>query len=173
MREYSGAAASIVGARLAAYLDPGGDHANVVLSSEVSAVLDAFLKCDVGELSGYFKYVRRESPYSTQHGTKGAEFRKVIVVLDDDEGNYSLYSYEKLFGIALLSSADRKNLDAGVDSVIERTRRLLYVCVSRAVESLVIVLFASDVAAAEAALKESGLLDGGRLLAAADLGSQA
>jgi DNA helicase-2/ATP-dependent DNA helicase PcrA len=127
-------------------------------SPKVLNALDAFAACDVSELPAYFQYIRQQSPYSTQHGTKGAEFRKVIVVLDDEEGNYSLYSYEKLFRTKPLSDTDRKNLAAGSDWVLERTRRLLYVCVSRAVESLAVVLFASDVAAAETALWESGIM---------------
>jgi DNA helicase-2/ATP-dependent DNA helicase PcrA len=155
--------------RLSAYLEPEGEHADVVLSPTTLDTLSAFMACDVGELPGYFKYIRQESPYSTQHGTKGAEFRKVIVVLDDDEGRYNLYSYEKLFGIARLSDKDQEHLAAGEDSVLERTRRLLYVCVSRAVESLAVVFFASDVAAAETALDESGLLDGGKVLTNTDL----
>ena len=156
--------------RLSAYLDPSGEHADVVLSSTTVDTMDAFMACDVAEIPGYFKYIRQESPYSTQHGTKGAEFRKVIVVLDDDEGRRStLYSYEKLFGITSLSATDQAHLTAGEESVLERTRRLLYVCVSRAVESLAIVFFARDVMAAKSALEESGLLDGGTLLTQADL----
>ena len=156
-------------ARFSAYVDPDGEHADVVLSSKVLEVLDAFAACDVGEIPAYFQYVRQQSPYSTQHGTKGAEFRKVIVVLDDEEGNYNLYSYEKLLGIKSLSYTDKENLAAGADSVLQRTRRLLYVCVSRAVESLAVVLFASDTAAAETALKKSGIMAGDKAVTVADL----
>ncbi|WP_030940726.1 UvrD-helicase domain-containing protein [Streptomyces sp. NRRL S-646] len=155
--------------RLSAYLEPEGEHADIVLPSETVEVLDAFAACDIGELPAYFQYIGQQSPYSTQHGTKGAEFPKVIVVLDDEEGNYSLYSYEKLFGIKDLSDADRHNLAAGKDSVLERTRRLLYVCVSRAVESLAVVLFTGDVAAAKLAIEQSGIAPGGRVLTEADL----
>jgi DNA helicase-2/ATP-dependent DNA helicase PcrA len=156
-------------ARFSAYLDLTGEHADGVVSPTVLKSLDAFAACDVAELSAYFQYIRQQSPYSTQHGTKGAEFRKVIVVLDDEEGNYSLYSYEKLFGLKSLSSKDSENLVAGTDSVLERTRRLLYVCVSRAVESLAIVLFANDVAAAERALKGPEIMVEGEVVTAADL----
>lgn len=156
--------------RFSAYLRPDGEHANPSLSPKALEALDAFAACDVGELPPYFRYIRQQSPYSTQHGTKGAEFRKVIVVLDDEEGKYNLYSYEKLFGIKSLSRTDRENLAAGTDSVLERTRRLLYVCVSRAVESLAVVLFASDEAAAETALEESGIMTGSMAVTAADLG---
>ncbi|WP_316740043.1 UvrD-helicase domain-containing protein [Streptomyces sp. MK7] len=157
--------------RLSVYLDPDGMHSEVILSSEVRETLDAFAACDVSELRSYFKYIRQQSPYSTQHGTKGAEFSKVVVVLDDEEGRYSLYSYEKLFGIKKLSEVDRKNLAAGKDSVLERTRRLLYVCVSRAIDSLAVVVFAGDVDAARKAIEESKTIPCGRILTAEDLAS--
>lgn len=156
-------------ARFASYLDSDGENADVALSPKALKALDAFAACDVGELPAYFRYIRKQSPYSTQHGTKGAEFRKVIVVLDDEEGNYNLYSYEKLFGIESLSNTDRENLASGTDSVLDRTRRLLYVCLSRAVESLAVVLFVSDIAAAKRALAESGIMAEAMVLTVADL----
>ncbi|MBP5892154.1 UvrD-helicase domain-containing protein [Streptomyces scabiei] len=155
--------------RLSAYLEPEGEHADIVLSPETVEVLDAFTACDIGELPAYFKYIGQHSPYSTQHGTKGAEFPKVIVVLDDEEGDWGLYSYEKLFGIKDLSDADKKNLATGKDSVLERTRRLLYVCVSRAVDSLAVVLFAGDIVTAKLAIERSGITAAGKVLTEADL----
>jgi DNA helicase-2/ATP-dependent DNA helicase PcrA len=156
-------------ARLAAYLRPEGEHGDVVLSESTLKTLDGFVACDVAEIAGYFRYIGAGSPYSTQHGTKGSEFDRVIVVLDDDEGTFNLYSYEKLFGIAPLSSKDQANAAAGADSVIERTRRLLYVCVSRAKTALAVVLFAHDVLPARDALERSGITGGERVLTLADL----
>ncbi|MFF4485121.1 UvrD-helicase domain-containing protein [Streptomyces sp. NPDC001544] len=155
--------------RLSVYLEPEGQHAEIVLSTETKETLDAFMACNVGELSDYFRYIRQQSPYSTQHGTKGAEFSKVIVVLDDDEGKYGLYSYEKLFGIKELSDTDKRNLTAGKESVLERTRRLLYVCVSRAVDSLALVVFVSDPVTAKSVIGKSNIADGASILTEADL----
>ncbi|MFD7003098.1 UvrD-helicase domain-containing protein [Streptomyces mirabilis] len=155
--------------RISVYFDPDGEHSTVVLSSEVREVLDAFSACDVREIPAYLKYVRRQSPYSTQHGTKGAEFSKVVVVLDDEEGRYSLYSYEKLFGIKQLSGNDERNISAGKESVLERTRRLLYVCVSRARDSLAVVVFTSDVGAAVSAIEEAMSLPAEHIRTEADL----
>ncbi|MGY4741425.1 UvrD-helicase domain-containing protein [Streptomyces sp. ATMOS53] len=155
--------------RLSAYLAPAGTSAESVLKDSVLETLDDFVACDVSELPAYFRYIRQQSPYSTQHGTKGSEFRKVIVVLDDDEGKYNLYSYEKMFGIKPLSATDQAKADAGEESVLERTRRLLYVCVSRAVESLAVVLFARDVDAAGTALEVAGLVNEGEILTVDDL----
>ena len=106
------------------------------------------MQCDVAELRGYIEYISNQSPYSTQHGTKGSEFLRVIVVIDDDEGQFPLYSYEKLLGLRELSARDEENQACGSDSVVERTRRLLYVCISRAMNALAVVLFAADVDAA-------------------------
>ncbi|MFJ2376116.1 UvrD-helicase domain-containing protein [Streptomyces sp. NPDC087769] len=155
--------------RLSFYLEPEGPHRDIVLTSETREALGAFARCDVDEISAYFKYIRQESPYSTQHGTKGAEFSKVIVVLDDEEGKYQLYSYEKLFGIKELSETDKRNIAAGKESVLERTRRLLYVCVSRAIDSLAVVVFAKNATEAKLTIEKSNITAGGRVLTEADL----
>jgi len=143
--------------RMAAYLYPEGEHGDVVIDERTVDVLDAMSDCVLSELEGYYTYVKQESPYSTQHGTKGSEFERVIVVLDDDEGRYSLYSYDKFLGLKDLSSTDVENQSKGVDSAIERTRRLFYVCVSRARESLAVVLFTADVNRAVDAVRRSAI----------------
>lgn len=143
--------------RLAAYLYPDGEHSDVVLDERIVDVLNAMSECVLSELEGYYTYVKQESPYSTQHGTKGSEFERVIVVLDDDEGRYPLYSYDKFLGLKDLSAADIENQSKGEDSAIERTRRLFYVCVSRARESLAVVLFTGDVDRAVEAVRLSAI----------------
>lgn len=143
--------------RMAAYLYPEGEHGDVVLDERTVDVLDAMCESVFSELAGYYTYVKQESPYSTQHGTKGSEFERVIVVLDDDEGRYSLYSYDKLLGLRDLSATDLENQSRGVDSAIERTRRLFYVCVSRARESLAVVLFTADVSRAVEGVRRSAI----------------
>ena len=143
--------------RLSAYLDPTGPHGDQVLSEKTTEILGAYMRCDVAELPGYLAYVNRESPYSTQHSTKGTESPRVIVILDDHDDQQPAYSYEKLLGLKELSIKDRQNEVDGLDTTIHRTRRLLYVCVSRAQESLAVVLYADDTVAAVAAMRESGL----------------
>ncbi|OBB91393.1 UvrD-helicase domain-containing protein [Mycobacterium sp. 852002-40037_SCH5390672] len=141
--------------RYSVYLDPDGEHSDVVLDEKTRTVLDVMSQCTLSELTGYYTYIDQESPYSTQHGSKGAEFDRVVVVLDDDEGKFSQYSYDKLFGLKPLSATDLENQSQGKDSAIERTRRLLYVCISRAKESLAIVLFAHDAASAVDAVRNA------------------
>jgi DNA helicase-2/ATP-dependent DNA helicase PcrA len=141
--------------RLSAFLDPVNND-SVTLAESVRLVLESLMACDLRELDGYLSYINRSSPYSTQHGTKGAEFPRVIVILDDNEEPWHLYSYEKLLGLRPLSVTDRSNMSAGKETVLERTRRLLYVCASRAIESLAIVLYSEDPSEAADLLVKSG-----------------
>jgi len=55
-----------------------------------------------------------------QQGIKGAEFERVLVILDDSEGANNQFSYEKYFGIKPPSDTDRENKAAGTDTVIDR-----------------------------------------------------
>lgn len=126
------------------------------LSKEVSA-MDAFLTCPTSQFLGYYKYVNDYSPFSTQQGIKGAEFERVLVVLDDDEGTHVQFSYEKYLGIKPLSDRDVANRREEKETVIERTRRLFYVCCTRALKDLIVVLFTSDVITAKGQITTLGL----------------
>ena len=99
------------------------------------------------------------SPFATQQGIKGAEFDKVIVVVDDEEGRTNTFSYGKYFGVTPPSATDQGHIDAGRDSVIDRTRRLFYVCCSRALSDLAVVIFAEDTAQMREALLAKGFFD--------------
>ena len=65
--------------------------------------VQAFLACGVAELWSYRRYIDEESPFATHHGVKGAQFERVMVVIDDEEAAYNLYSYGKYFGYLPLS----------------------------------------------------------------------
>jgi DNA helicase-2/ATP-dependent DNA helicase PcrA len=127
-------------------------------AASTDAAVQAFLKCGASELWSYRRYVTAESPFATQHGVKGAEFDRVLVVMDEEESEYNLYNYEKYFGITGLSKTDEANLAAGDDNVVARTRRLLYVCCTRAKRDLVLVLFTADEATAREKVTKLGLL---------------
>ena len=117
----------------------------------------AFLATPAIQLWGYRSYIESQSPFSTQQGIKGAEFQRVLVVLDDEESDYSLFSYGKYLGIDALSDRDNENIAAGTDSVLDRTRRLFYVCCSRAVKDLAAVLFTPNVRVAREAILAKGI----------------
>ncbi len=126
------------------------------ITKEVSA-MDAFLACPAPQFWGYYKYVNEDSPFSTQQGIKGAEFERVLVVLDDDEGTHVQFSYDKYLGIKPLSGKDEANRREGKETIVERTRRLFYVCCTRAMKDLIVVLFTADVAAARRQITRLGL----------------
>ncbi|MGD0088313.1 MAG: UvrD-helicase domain-containing protein [Planctomycetota bacterium] len=117
------------------------------LAKEMSA-MSAFLACPASQFWGYYKYVNDDSPFSTQQGIKGAEFDRVLVVLDDDEGTHVQFSYDKYLGIKPLSAKEEANRREGNETTVERTRRLFYVCCTRAMKDLIVVLFTADVVAA-------------------------
>lgn len=77
------------------------------------------------EIKHLYLYRENLSPYSTQHGVKGAEFDNVFVILDN--GRWNLYSFKHLFE----ETADK-------ESIIERTRKIYYVSCSRAKDNLVV-----------------------------------
>jgi DNA helicase-2/ATP-dependent DNA helicase PcrA len=132
-------------------------------------VIARYFDIPAAQLLGYQIYINDESAYSTQHSIKGAEFERVMVVLDDEEGNSNSYSYDKLFGIAPLSATDEDNIAAGRDSTLGRTRRLLYVCCSRSLKDLAVILFVGDVAGAVASLEGSGIFTAGEIKTDADI----
>ncbi|UVL48691.1 hypothetical protein LOY57_03115 [Pseudomonas moraviensis] len=71
-----------------------------------------------------------------------------MVVMDDKLAGSNQISYDKIFGGTELSKTDIENFAKGKETTIDRTLRLLYVTCSRAQESLALVLWSSDPAAA-------------------------
>lgn len=110
------------------------------------------------QISAYDRYVTGTSPFDTHQGVKGREFPRVMVVVDDEEARGFLFSYEKLFGAKGKSTTDIQNEKQGLETTIDRTRRLLYVTCSRAKESLAIVNYTSDPAKVRANVLTAGWL---------------
>lgn len=158
--------------RLASYLDPEAvppaQPAEVLVdyddpeddeSDKEMASMDAFLACPARQLLAYQTYISERSPFWTQQGIKGAEFDRVLVVLDDAESTHFQFSYEKYLGLKALSDTDRKHIEAGEETTVDRTRRLFYVSCTRALKDLAVVLFTADPEQAEAHLRRLGLFD--------------
>jgi DNA helicase-2/ATP-dependent DNA helicase PcrA len=131
--------------------------------------LVAFLECGATELWAYRKYIEEESPFATQQGVKGAQFERVLVIVDEEEGSHSHFSYGKYFEFVPLSEKDEENIEAGIDSVLDRTRRLFYVCCSRAVKDLAVVIFTPEVDQARAAIERGGVFPPGVVLGLEEL----
>lgn len=103
---------------------------------------DELLKYKTDELSAYRKFILDLTPYSTQHGVKGDEFEKVLVVFDDTEANWNNYSYRRL----LTPATERKEPTEGQK---RKSHNLSYVCFSRAIRDLRIIMFTENPAAAK------------------------
>jgi DNA helicase II / ATP-dependent DNA helicase PcrA len=135
---------------------------------EITA-MEAFLSCPVDQLWGYRRYLADQSPFSTQQGIKGAEFPRVLVVLDDEEGTHTQFSYDKYFKIKPPSERDQQNIQGGKETVVDRTRRLFYVCCTRATQDLVVVLFSSEPDLAEQRVREAKIFQPESILRSAAL----
>lgn len=82
------------------------------------------------EFQKLYEYLEGQTPFSTQHKTKGAEFDNVLVILDN--GGWNNYNFEKMF------------LGTATPSVLERTQKLFYVCCTRAKKNLAVFFHNPD-----------------------------
>ncbi|MDP1912156.1 UvrD-helicase domain-containing protein [Brevundimonas sp.] len=182
LRLIQGAGLLVLDPRLQAYLDPAmakpvepdpdaneeDEDDGEDLTKEIAS-MDAFLAAPAKQFRPYETYISEKSPFWTQQGIKGAEFERVLVVLDDDEGTHNQFSYEKYLEIRDLSDADRKNIAEGKESTLDRTRRLFYVNCTRALKDLAVVLFTADPIAAERKLRGGDLFPANAIHNQADL----
>lgn len=76
------------------------------------------------EARNLYVYRMGNQPFSTQHKTKGLEYNNVLVIL---KSNWSKYNFASLF------YNNKKST-----SIVERTKKLFYVCCTRAKENLVV-----------------------------------
>jgi DNA helicase-2/ATP-dependent DNA helicase PcrA len=121
--------------------------------------MDAFLACPASQLLAYQTYISERSPFWTQQGIKGAEFDRVLVVLDDAESTHFQFSYEKYLGLKLPSETDQKRIEAGEETTMDRTRRLFYVSCTRALKDLAVVLFTADPGQASTHVRQLDLFE--------------
>ncbi|WP_321794749.1 UvrD-helicase domain-containing protein [Caballeronia sp. J97] len=122
------------------------------------AAMNKFFKCSAQELRPYESYVSEGSPYATQHGVKGAQFDRVVVVMDEEESDYRTYNYERIFASAEARAADHARAREGDENTWSRTLRLLYVCCTRAKRGLMLVFFVADPATTLENVVASGIL---------------
>lgn len=84
-------------------------------------------KLSAVNIKHYWRYYNKYSPFSTQHGVKGAQFENVLVDLDN--GRWNQYNFSYLF-----------ENTKGKKAIIKRTRKIFYVCCSRAQRDLVVFM---------------------------------
>lgn len=133
------------------------------------AAMTLYLACLASEFRGYREYIQEKSPFSTQQGIKGTEFGRILVILDDEESTHVQFSYDKYFGVVPPSKRDLQNIAEGKETTIDRTRRLFYVCCTRAQIDLVVVYFSQDPAEAERCVRASKIFQDTDILTAASL----
>ncbi|MET9411364.1 UvrD-helicase domain-containing protein [Streptomyces sp. NPDC002935] len=83
------------------------------------------------EVSALRHYVEEKTPFSTQHGVKGAEYPSVLAVF----GGWTRYNFPAM----LANFPDREGLDDEEAKRFERARNLFYVACSRAKGDLVLL----------------------------------
>lgn len=76
------------------------------------------------QFQNLYNYREGLTPFSTQHKTKGREYQRVLVILDN--GGWNNYNFKHLFE------------GGGSESVYERTSKIFYVCCTRAMEELAV-----------------------------------
>ncbi|KZB52338.1 UvrD-helicase domain-containing protein [Thalassospira xiamenensis] len=110
---------------------------------------DDFFKLKADELEKYIDFLDENSPFSTQHGSKGEQYDNVLVMIDDVEAAWNTYSFSKVFTPNVAGDPTERQK--------ELTQKLAYVCFSRAEVNLRILFFSRDAAAAGKELIDQGL----------------
>lgn len=90
------------------------------------AFFEALMATPYREVARLHRFIEDSTPFSTKHGVKGAEFDRVLVVIDDAAWNQ--YSFNDVF------SGKREKKDR-----FNRTLNLLYVCCSRPKDELAVL----------------------------------
>lgn len=87
------------------------------------------------EFQQLFEYLEGKTPFTTQHKTKGAEFDKVLVILDN--GKWNDYNFEYLFNDQIFDTLN-KSKQKSYPKILKRTQKIFYVCCTRTKEDLVV-----------------------------------
>jgi DNA helicase-2/ATP-dependent DNA helicase PcrA len=145
------------GATVNAEAEADGGEEGAGSSPAADLSVAKLLQCSTAELLPYAQYVAAGSPFATQHGVKGAQFDRVLVVMDEEESDYNLYDYEKVLSEKQASADDRKAFESGNDNTWSRTLRLLYVCCTRAKHGLALAFFVANPEATAAHIVGSGI----------------
>ena len=100
---------------------------------------DELMNLNYKEIINYNQFLEKKTPYSTQHWTKWAEYKNVLLVIDDNP-RWSFYNrfwkvinWEKLYKNSPNEDRDRR-----------KHINLLYVSISRAKENIVILHLNND-----------------------------
>lgn len=134
----------LVSQRVGIDTDENFEDDETIEDDEVLLAWDEAIKASFSEIIKYSEYINEKSKFGTHQGVKGLEFERVMVIIDDEESRGRMFSYDKIFGLKPLSANDKKNLEEGKETGIDKTTRLFYVACSRAKESLAIVCYSDS-----------------------------
>lgn len=112
---------------------------------------DEFFKMSVSQLESYFDFTADNTPFSTQHGVKGEEYKDVMVIFDDTEAKWNNYNFSKLLAPGTFGDPTPGQLD--------RSRKLAYVSFSRAEQNLRVVWFSTMPQSAKEELIQRGIVE--------------
>ena len=87
------------------------------------------------EFQSLYLYLEGYTPFSTQHKIKGLEFENVLIVLHN--GGWNNYNFEYLFD-AKIESALTPSQKKSYPRILHRTKKLFYVCCTRAKDNLIV-----------------------------------
>lgn len=87
------------------------------------------------EFQNLYRYLEGYTPFSTQHKIKGLEYENVLVILEN--GGWSNYNFEYLFDQHIFDDLSRTK-QLSYPRILERTKKLFYVCVTRTKDNLVV-----------------------------------
>jgi DNA helicase II / ATP-dependent DNA helicase PcrA len=107
---------------------------------------DAYFRMPLSEIENYCKFTIENTEFSTQHGVKGEQYPSVLVVFDDIGSAWNNYNFSKMLTPATAGDPTQRQQ--------ELSKRLAYVCFSRAEKDLRIVMYSSNAKAARAELLE-------------------
>lgn len=127
--------------------------------------LSAALEAPFSEIERYWEYINGNASFDTHQGVKGLEFDRVMVIIDEKSSHGTMFNYEKLFGIMPKSPTDLKNESESKETTLDRTRRLLYVTCSRAIDSLAIVFYTDCIETTASALSQTGWFNENEIIA--------
>jgi DNA helicase II / ATP-dependent DNA helicase PcrA len=111
---------------------------------------DSLFQMLSGQVARFAEYIDNNIAQSTQHGVKGEEYEKVIVVYHDVEAAWNNYSFNKvLTPLTVGAPTDRQR---------SITQKLAFVSFSRVKEDLRVLMFTGNPGGARAELIKNKLL---------------
>ncbi len=87
------------------------------------------------EFQNLYLYLEGYTPFSTQHKIKGLEFENVLIVLHN--GGWKNYNFEYLFDAKIESTLNPSQKKSYL-KILQRTKKLFYVCCTRAKDNLIV-----------------------------------